>query len=452
MKMGYGLSLQPQQKLVMTPELRQAIAILQMNTQELSRHLEEQLLENPVLDLGEEAQVAETSAGDDEGPEWPEYFDDGADLGLAPVRKDPERRPVEPRAQEPSLREHLMVQLRGTCLTLEELRLAEFVVASLDDDGYLRDADLPPHLDAPAGMFERVLSAIQSCDPPGVGARDLRECLLLQLGARGCRDEVAWTIVECHLQELAGDRLRRIAGALAVEVQAVEQAARVIRSLNPRPGANYGCPQVGYIVADLSVERVGREYVVVLNDGSIPHLSISRYYRRLAREVTDAATRAYLLHRLRSATYLVRSVEQRRMTLYRVMESIVGFQRGFFDGGIRCLRPLTLRQVGDELSLHESTVSRAVSNKHVQTPHGLFPMRFFFSSGVPAGWAKPPVSAESVKVMIRDLVSAEDRQHPLSDASLASRLGEEGIAISRRTVAKYREAAAIPASARRRRA
>lgn len=449
--MGYGLSLQPQQKLVMTPALRQAIAILQMSTQELSQHLEEQLLENPVLDLSEEAQVEGGSAAEGEGPEWPEYFDDGSDLGLAPVRRDPERRPVEPRAQEPSLHEHLLAQLRTSALTLEESRLAEFLVASLDDDGYLRDADLFYQFDAPAGAVERVLSMIQACDPAGVGARNLGECLHLQLVARGCREPVAYAIVEGYLQELADGRLRRIAESLAVEVRAVEQAARMIRSLDPRPGTSYGCPQVGYIVPDLFVERVGEEYVVVLNDGSVPRPAISPYYRRLAGEAADPATRSYLLNRLRTAAYLIRSVEQRRMTLYRVMESIVAFQRGFFDGGIRCLRPLTLREVGDELALHESTVSRAVASKYVQTPHGLFPLRFFFSSGVPTGWAKPPVSAESVKVMIRDLISAEDRHHPLSDASLAGRLGAKGIAISRRTVAKYREAAAIPASARRRR-
>jgi len=447
--MGYGLSLQPQQKLVMTPELRQGIAILQMSTQELAQYLEEQLQENPVLEWSEEAGVAEGSGGDGEPPEWPEYFDDGSDLGLPPIRKDPERRPVELRAQETSLHQHLLAQLRESDLTSEELRLAELLVASLDGDGYLRAEDLLHHLDPPAGGVERVLSLIQACDPPGVGARDLRECLHLQLAARDCQEAVIWAIVDRYLQELAGGRLRLIAESLAVDVRAVERAAQVIRSLDPRPGANYGYLQAGYIVPDLSVERVGGEYVVVLNDASV-RLAISPYYRRLAGTTPDPATRSYVLQRLRSAAHLARNVEQRRLTLYRVMESIVAWQSGFFAGGIRCLRTLTLREVGDELSLHESTVSRAVSNKYVQTPHGLFPLRFFFSSGVPAGCARPAVSAESVKAMIRDLVSAEDRHHPLSDAGLAGMLGEQGIAISRRTVTKYREAAAIPAAARRR--
>ncbi|MEW6524683.1 MAG: RNA polymerase factor sigma-54 [Bacillota bacterium] len=451
--MSYSLSLQQQQKLVMTPELRQAIAILQMNTLELSQHLEEQLLQNPVLELSEDAYEEGEEAGNHEEPDWLEYFGDCSDLGLGPpVQRDPERRMPELRASGPSLREHLLAQLNLGHLSRLEQLVGEFIIGSLNDDGYLSQTidEIAGHLKVDAVVVGRVLGLIQGCDPPGVGARDLSECLHLQLDFLGVDSPVARSIVEHHLQDLAAGKFQRIAQCLRVDIHAVQAAADLIRSLNPRPGLSYPTGQVNYVTPDLVVERVGGEYVIIVNDTLLPRLTLSPYYRQLVVTSSDPSTRKFLQDRLSSAVWLLRSVEQRRLTLYRVMESIVTRQRDFFNYGIRYLKPLTLKEIGDELELHESTVSRATAHKYAQTPHGVFSLRFFFRSGV-QGLAGTAVSSESVKVMIRDLVAAEDSRRPLSDQNLAGLLGQRGITISRRTVTKYREEMEIPASAKRRR-
>lgn len=469
-RLGYHLSLQQQQKLVMTPELRQALAVLQLPVTELEAYLQNALLENPVLEVrdGDEdggaqnaADTGETAAA--EGSEqqvdllsqWLEYFGleppsdhmprgdarEGRDDGLAGIAAAP----------APTLQEHLMDQLRLLTLPRAERKAADFLVLSLDDNGYLTLplAEAQPLVGESMAVVERALHVVQTLDPVGVGARSLEECLLLQWSVVGDGNALVPELIRSHLADLAAGRIARIAEVLGVQPAAVQEAADALRSLDPKPGRRFfQGSENRYIFPDVVVERVGHDYVVLVNDPG-PRLTISASYRALLQGSCDAETRRFLETKFHSALWLLRSIEQRRTTLYRVTDAIVRLQRTFFDRGLRHLRPMTLRQVAQELGVHESTVSRATTGKYVQTPHGLFELKFFFASGVADGAGG--VSAESVKRLIRDLIEAEDPLEPLSDQAVADALARQGVRISRRTVAKYREEANIANSALRKR-
>ncbi len=470
MRLGFNLVLQQQQKLIMTPELRQALAILQLPVVDLETYIQQELLENPVLEVKEEGddpvvqgetnpEPAEPVDGDAElTRQWLEYFggEHDHDPG-APINRDDDEYDGllgGAAAPAPTLQEHLHEQLRLYDLAPEEKRAAAFLIDSLDDNGYLtlsvRDAAFTSG--QPESAVERALQVVHTLDPVGVGARDLRECLLLQWVAVGDGNPLVPELIQHYLDDLAAARITRIAEALGVLPADVQVAADALRTLDPKPGRRFGRPgDTRYIVADVVVERVGREYVVLINESPVPRLMLNAGYRQLVRGggLDDAETRRFLEGKLNSALWLIRSIEQRRLTLYRVTESIVRLQRSFFDRGLRHLKPLTLREVAGEIEMHESTVSRAIAGKYAQTPHGLFELKFFFSSGVES-WGGA-ISAKSVKRLIRDLISAEDAREPLSDQAVAEALVKQGVQISRRTVAKYREESNIPASARRKR-
>lgn len=444
MRLEYGLSLQQQQRLIMTQELRQALTVLQLPVLDLERFIQQQLLENPVLEVREEAEPAAPA----EEP-WPRGWEAELDWDvLPPVRDEEEEMPRTQPAPAPTLAEHLYDQLRLLALSPEERRAAAFLIDSLDDNGYLTislsEAALAANV--PEDVMERALRIVQSLEPAGVGARSLQECLLLQWEALGIENPLVPVLIRRYLDDLAAGRLTRIAAELQVTPAEVQAAADLLRHLDPKPGRRFGREGIRYLVPDVTVERVGDQFVVLVNDGMLPRLRLSPSYRRLLRN-PDA--RPFLERKVQAALWLIRAIEQRRRTLYRVTEAIVRQQQGFFRHGPRYLRPLTLREVAGEIGMHESTVSRAVAGKYIQTPHGLYPLKFFFSSGVEG--ADGALSAEAVKRMIRDLVAAEDPRRPLSDQALTEALVRMGVRISRRTVAKYREEAGIPPSSRRRR-
>lgn len=468
MRLGYSLSLQQQQKLVMTPELRQALTILQLPVVELEDYLQKTLMENPVLEVREEPEETPVDAaeGDADGGEsdaakpdaglvaqWLEFFGLDPEPGTPRYWDDEYDFVAAQAAPAPTLHEHLHAQLRLVTLPPGQMRAAAFLVDSLDDHGYLTltTAEAAATLQLPEDQVERALRVVQTLDPVGVGARDLQECLLLQWAAVGDGNPLVPRLIREFLDDLAASRIGRIAEALEVSPVVVQAAADALRTLDPKPGRRLGGgEETRYIYPDVAVERVGRDFVVLVSEAG-PRLTMSPAYRALLAPggACDDETRRYLEGKMHSALWLLRSIEQRRVTLYRVTETIVRLQRPFFERGLRHLHPLTLRQVAEELGIHESTVSRAIAGKYGQTPHGLFELKFFFSSGV-EGWAGG-VSAESVKQLIRDLVSGEDPREPLSDQSLAEALARQGVRISRRTVAKYREDAKIPSSAHRKR-
>lgn len=477
MKLTYGLQMQQQQKLIMTTELRQALEVLQRPVLELRQLIEAELLQNPLLEQAGEAEAedevglearAESEPGgetavvepdraseDAAASEWINYFHDGRDVGLAPGPSrdgDGQSDPEAAWSAASTLAEHLLFQLSTADLAEPDRRIGEYLIGSLDDNGLLAIAveEAAAQLGCGVADVERVLRVVQGFDPSGVGACDLRECLRIQWAGLGLDHPLVPKIIEHHLQDIAAGRAQRVAAALGVTPAAVQAAVDLIRQLDPKPGRRFGHPDdARYVIPDLTVERVGSEYVVIVNDAPLPRVTVSPHYRRLLRDA-DGETKKYLESKLHSAIWFMRSVEQRRFTLYRVMEAIVVAQRGFFDHGVRRLAPLTQRQIADRVGIHESTVSRATANKYVQTPRGIFSMRFFFDSGISPG-AGGAVAAESIKRMIGDLIDGEDKRRPLSDQNLTDLLVARGVPVSRRTVAKYREEMGVLPSSQRRR-
>ena len=471
MKLDYNLKLEQTQKLIITPELKLAITLLQYSALELQDHIQEELLNNPVLEI-QETKEAEKEDGDEPEPAavedqpadddfpWEEYFRD-MDLDTAAystgkTREIPDYQPsVENCAGlAGNMLEDLLGQLRMLKLTARQYSLAAYLAGNLDHNGYLQGEleELTAAIGTKLNELEEALRIVQKLEPTGIGCRSLQECLLLQLGKLGGVPSLSVDIVKHFLPAAADCRYRYIATRLCCEEKAVQEAVEFIRTLNPKPGSVFGeGEETRYIVPDVIVEKVDDQYVVMGNDSIMPQLTISPFYQKILKsDSTDEQLSAFIKNKIEKAYWLIRSIEQRRLTLYKVSQQIVDIQKPFLDFGIKKLKPLTLKEVASNVGVHESTVSRATANKYIQTPRGLFPLKFFFSSGL-TGTGGADYSSHSIKTYIRELVEAEDQNKPFSDQLLAEMLQGRGINISRRTVAKYREEISIPASYKRRR-
>ncbi|RDV82856.1 RNA polymerase factor sigma-54 [Ammonifex thiophilus] len=443
------IRLETSQKLAFRPELQQAVAVLQFSTQELWQYVQQQLTENPLLELKEEGEGGEPLEEEVGGESWMDYLCDASDLGFSQQEPASSPEPV-PVAPGPSLYEHLLQQLAFLPLSSNERAVAEFLAGNVDQNGYLRlsVAEAVSLLGVPEAEVVKGLKILQSLEPAGVGARDLRECLLLQLERNHPEDRLARLLVKEHLRELAEEDWSELARKLGVSQRELEQAVERIRQLNPRPGMNFGSNWVEYVVPDIIVQEVEGDYEVLLNESACPRLVINSTYRDLLRHPQlSVEARAFLQQRLKQALWLIKNLEQRRLTLYRVAVVLVEKQRGFFDQGFSGLKPLTLREVAEEIGVHESTVSRAIANKYLQCSRGIFPLRFFFASGVSSQGQE--VAAQAVKWLIKQLIEKEDPAAPLSDQAIAEELKKQGIELSRRTVAKYRMEMGIPNAAKR---
>lgn len=466
MRLGFGLSLEQTQKLIMTPELRQAITILQLSAMELAEYIEQELLENPVLEKKEEAEKGEQEeATADENREredkfdidWQEYFQDRSDLGYTQRERggEPEQFGFENfLSQAPSLQETLLTQLSLTNLSKAERKIGEYIIGNIDEHGYLTCTleEITTGLDIQPEQAAKVLNVIQTFDPPGVGARNLVECLLLQVDSLNIENKFLRTLIKHYLPDLAEGRVQKIAKDLDATVQDIQEAADILKTLDPKPGRKFGSPHdVRYVIPDVVVERVEGQYIVLVNDTSAPRLGINSTYRSvLSGAQADEEAKKFVESKLNSASWLIKSIEQRRLTLYKVANCLVELQKDFLEHGIRYLKPLNLKQVAEIVGMHESTISRATSNKYIQTPKGVFEMKYFFSSGVD-DVTGTMISSQSIKRMIRDLVEAEDPKKPLSDQRIGDILVSKGLNISRRTVAKYRDEIGIQAAGKRRR-
>jgi RNA polymerase sigma-54 factor len=478
------------QQLVMTPQLRQAIKILQVSRTELETLIDEELAENPVLEEGvepteerpEEAprtdEAAAPADGAEEWPEaretreataevepserldgidWKEYLDnyrnDWHGASATPADYDEEKRPAleNTLVQAQSLTEHLIWQLRMTGMSPVEESVAALMIGNMDKDGYLQVEieDIAFQTGQDFDVVERALRRIQELDPPGVGARDLPECLFLQIRAQGKADSVAARIVRDYLALLESKRYDKMAKELGCPIEEVAEAARYIATLEPKPGRNFGEGDIRYITPDVFVQKVGDELVVTLNDEGLPRLRVSNFYRQVLGESGSGEAKRYIQEKMRAAAWLIKSIQQRQRTLYLVTQSIVRFQREFFEHGISHLKPLVLKDVAMDIGMHESTVSRATANKYVHTPQGTLELKFFFTSGL-QGADGEEVSAESVKDRIREIISQEDPRRPFSDQHIAKMLGGERVGIARRTVAKYRGMMGVLPSSKRR--
>lgn len=454
MRLGFGLQMQQTQRLVMTPELRQAITVLQLPVTELTDFIEQELLENPCLE-SEPKEESEEEPVRSEARELVDYlrstdYGESSSSGDADDENDLGFEAFTPTM--PTLQEHLTAQLLLSSLNAAERMVGEFLIGSMDDYGYVSItlAEVAERFGVSEEAVARVLTVIQGFDPAGVGARSLRECLLLQWATVDDGNPLVPLLIE-RLDDLGEGRIARIAEELGVTPLEIQDAADMIRTLDPKPGRRFGSAnETRYVVPDASVEHVGGDYVVLVNDAPVPKLMVSNQYRQMLNSSMEPDARRYVEQKIHSALWLIKAIDQRRMTLHRVTEAIVQFQRPFFDQGVRHLRPLTLREVAEVVGVHESTVSRATAGKYVQTPRGTFEFKFFFSSGVDSARGEG-VAAESVKRMIAELISKEDASEPLSDQTLTDLLNKQGVNISRRTVAKYREEMGVPSSGKRKR-
>jgi len=466
------------QRMIMTPMLQQAISLLQLSRLELLQELRQQMEQNPVLEEvleeiqeeneeprqeqeAEAPEVGEVEAGTGEGDrieefDWDSYLQDASDYRPQVPREEIERIDAELHLTKPrSLVDHLLFQLHLSTSDPELLRLGELLIGNLDEAGYLQDG--LPELAATAGVsaeaLQPALTLVQGFEPAGVGARDLRECLLIQLESRRDAPPLVRELVEHHLAELEGRQREKLADRLGVSMRELQEAQEYLARLEPKPGRTFSTEEPRYITPDVYILKVDDEFVVLLNDEGLPRLRVSPYYRSILANKSGNAreVREYVEGRMRSALWLIRSIEQRQRTLFKVASSLVKFQGGFLERGISALRPLTLKEVAEDIEMHESTVSRVTTNKYVHTPQGLFELKYFFHRGVPATSGET-VSSLKVKDLIHKLLTAEDGGRPLSDQKIVERLRQEhAIEIARRTVAKYRSQLKIPSSSRRRR-
>jgi RNA polymerase sigma-54 factor len=454
------------QQLIMTPQLQQAIKLLQLSRLELVETLYEEMETNPLL----EEQVADE--GDEDGT-----TEDGGDEPVRDNQQDPPEVTVEEHARDdvdwenyiseyntgwaessaqgkevPSfenitatktnLYSHLMWQLNVSNLDEQQREIGIHIIGNLDDDGYLQISleEISEIVGHPLEKVLETLNLIQNFDPVGVAARDTREALLVQARFHNLEGTIVEKIIMDHLGDLENKKYDKIAKGLGVKHQEVLTAVSVIQGLEPKPGRSYSNEETVYITPDIYVFKVGDDYEIVLNEDGLPKLRINGYYRDIMRNrksVSEKA-RAYIQEKLKSAAWLIKSIHQRQRTIYRVTESIVRFQESFFANGITGLKPLVLRNVAEDIQMHESTVSRVTTNKYVHTPQGLFELKFFFNSSISSVHGDD-VASESVKEHIRNIIKAENKSKPLSDQGIADILEKMNIKVARRTIAKYRE-------------
>ncbi|WP_077369985.1 RNA polymerase factor sigma-54 [Anaerosalibacter sp. Marseille-P3206] len=458
MRLGYDLTLEQSQKLVMTPELRQAIQLLQFSSMELKEYLEKQLESNPLLEIegsSDDYENIEEVTKENEEIDWKEFVDSYDDFSYTGPRerKDSEVNYDGFVTYSSSLKEHLYLQLNLNFSDKLEINIGEFIIENIDENGYLTTTieDICDELCVSYELGEKVLLQIQSFDPVGVGARSLEECLVIQLRDRKIENEKIYSIVESYLEDVAHNRLNKISKELEISLKEVQDICDFIKSLEPKPGRAFSgeVSEVKYITPDVTLTIVDGEYVIILNDITGPRLNINSFYKELISSSDDENATTFLTNKLNSALWIIRSIEQRRMTIYNVVESILKFQDEFLKKGEKALKPLTLKDVAEDIGVHESTVSRATSGKYIQTPRGLFELKYFFTTGVSSG--KGDISATSIKALIKDLIEEEDPTKPYSDQQIANILESNSIEISRRTIAKYRDELNIPSSSLRRR-
>jgi RNA polymerase sigma-54 factor len=477
------------QQLVMTPQLQQAIKLLQLNRLELVGLVQQELEENPVLEEAEvdddegsaeveaegpdgaetqsasneeTSEASEDTSNSTEDPsdaekfadlEWQDYLNSNPQTSQVSGGEDDRPSIDATLTRRTTLSEHLEWQLQLTAFPIEEEVAARFIIGNLDDRGFLQATinELSRQSGVKEEVVESALGRVQEFDPAGVGARDLRECLLIQARLLEVADPLVLRVLDECLDRLIKRDFRGVARTLGVSIQEIVAASEVIGRLEPRPGRAFGGDDPVYIIPDIYVYKVADKFHIVLNDDGMPRLRINGLYRDvLARgSVVPSDTREYVQEKVRSALWLIKSIHQRQRTIYRVMESIIKYQREFFELGINYLKPLNLRDVADDIEMHESTVSRVTTAKYVNTPQGIFELKYFFNSSINRV-VGDAVASESVKERIRKLITAEDPRRPLSDQRIAEMLKVANLAIARRTVTKYRESLNILSSTKRR--
>jgi RNA polymerase sigma-54 factor len=470
------------QQLVMTPQLQQAIKLLQLSRMELVDQVREELMENPLLEEFSEIQATEArvegegevqrreekertltvSESNDNAEktqkeiDWSDYFENYSAptpaLSAQRLRDDDLPGVEATLSKKTTLFDHLLWQLQVSDFTEQEERVALMIIGNIDDRGYLIGISLQQiaeDLDLDLEYVEEILEMVQQCDPVGVAARDLRECLLIQarfhqFGA------IVEDVISNHMENLEKKNYGAIGRSMDIELEEVIEAARIVSQMEPHPGRPYAGDDAQYVTPDIYVKKIDGEWATVLNEDGMPRLKISSFYRNALAGNSSDETKKYVTDKLNSAAWLIRSIQQRQKTIVKVTESIVKFQKDFFDRGVDFLKPLILRDVADDIGMHESTVSRVTNNKYVHTPHGIFELKYFFNSSINKTDGDN-LASEAVKNKIKALIQHEDQKDPWSDQALVELLKKDGIEIARRTVAKYREMMGVLPSSKRKR-
>jgi RNA polymerase sigma-54 factor len=451
LKLNYELTLEQSQKLIMTPELRQAIQLLQYNSLELQEYILREIEENPLLEYEDTIEEPQEISDFDQ-IDWKEYIENYDDISYKQeINKDENSITFENFfTSSQTLKEYLLEQLSMVSVGQREYKIAEYIIQNIDSNGYLTEStqEIAKAMGVSESEVEIMLGVVQTFEPTGVGARNLKECLLLQLKDR--KDLILINIVENYLEDIALNKLSKIASELNIDVEEVQRYADEIKSLEPKPGRSFAgsSEEIKYIIPDAKLEKVDGEYVVLINEATVPKLNINNFYRELIKN-SDETTSRFLQEKLNSAVWIIKSIEQRKQTLTKVIESIVKFQIDFFEKGEGYLKPLTLKDVAEDIKMHESTVSRATNGKYIQTSKGIYELKYFFSQAIKAN--EGLVSSDTVKNTIREIIDSEDSKKPMSDQEISDKLEKMGISLSRRTVAKYREELKIPSSKLRKR-
>ena len=467
---GQSLALQQ----VLSPQLQQSLLVLQTPLLELRNLVQQEMETNPVLEElpdepGSDAQNEDEPSLEDNfknefeklaslDQEWRDYMAQSASSstdGFRSSREAQDKRQFlfDSIAVQETLQQNLLGQLNQTALNTGDRKTAELIIGNIDDNGFLQSTaeEMTLNSGIPKEDFERMLALIQSFYPPGVGARDLRECLLIQLKRGGKESSLEYKVVSEHMEDLGRRRFPEIARRMGISVDEVQKAADNIGRLNPRPGQVFAASPQNYVLPDVTVEKVDGEYQIILNNEQIPHLRISNLYKDIiaSGNTQSGEVKDYIRDKIRSGKFLIRSIHQRQQTISNIAQQIVARQRDFLEHGPSQLKPMTMKEVADAVGVHETTVSRAVSGKYMATPQGVFEMKYFFTPGYQTATGES-LSNTSVKEAILDLVKREDGNEPLSDNEIVEILSERGIPIARRTVAKYRtELNILPSHMRR---
>jgi RNA polymerase sigma-54 factor len=454
MNMDFSLNLTQEQKLVMTQEMQLSVKLLQMSSFELQEYVEKEVQENPVLDAKSAAQDSENNNAIDY-KQLIKYLEfDNYSHHNYEKNNEEEVSPFNFISEKKSLKEYLQEQVRDLDEKDYVKAVCLYIVENIDERGYLSipDEEIKEELKISKELTDYCIKIIHSLDPEGIGARDLKECLKMQINKKGLKDENLNKIIDEYLELLAENKYNSIAKHLNIDVKKAQDYGDIIKSLQPRPSRGfYTGEDVNYIVPDAEIRKIDNEYYIIMNDDAAPKLTINAMYKEIIQNENDKNAVDYVKEKLNSAVFLIKSIQHRKSTIYRVLEKILELQRDYFDYGDEHLRPMTLKEIAESLEMHESTISRAIRGKYIYTSKGTIRIKDLFTTGLSRSNDSEDVSAKIIKTAIKDLIHRENKEKPLSDQAICDVLCKEGMNISRRTVAKYREEIGIKSSKGRKR-
>lgn len=441
--MDLGLKLEQSQKLLLTQKMQLSIQLLQMNSLELSKYIEKEISENPTLDI---------SYNDTYNKEVYDYFTSKRETYGDSYEEKEDVSPFNFISSKKTLKEYLYEQVNELDIKDEERIICEYIIENIDNRGYLSTAseEIGREIKIPAEDVNKALALVQSLEPAGIAARNITECLEIQLKRKGYEDEKLFIIVREYLQYIADNKISSLANELDIDIKTAQQYGDIIKKLEPKPSRGFFTgDDVKYIVPDAEIKKIGNEFYIIMNDSIIPKISVSNEYRAIYSKGQDEKAKEYIKEKIDRAIFLVKSIESRKNTIYRILEEILKLQKGYFLIGSNELKPMTLKDIAENLNLHESTVSRAIKDKYILTERGTVKIKDLFTSRLSS--AEGDVSSKNIKDRIKVIIEKEDKRSPYSDEKISEILKEEGFVISRRTVAKYREELNIKTSGKRKR-